>query len=137
MQPEETQRLTRLVRLSLIGNVVSLVINAAMFYALLVFVVNEPAGIEGVGEKSTAAQGTDEAKVKDELRLFFSRTGGVLDRSARRAGTNPADVMPTRDQIEAAVETKTSHSPESEIVIQKLKEGYDYYNLDWPTVIPD
>lgn len=137
MQPEETRRLQRLVHLSLLANGVGLLVNAAMFYALLVFVVNEPADIEGVGEKSVTAEATDEAKVKDELRVFFSRTGSVLDRAARRAGTNPADVMPTKEQLEAAVETKTTHSPESEIVIQKLKEGYDYYNLDWPSVVPN
>ena len=137
MQPEETQRLARLVRLSLIGNVVGLAVNVVMFYVLLVFVVNEPADIEGVGEKSVTSVATDEAKVKDDMRVFFSRTGSVLDRAARRAGTNPADVMPTKEQIEAAVESKTTHSPEGEIVIQKLKEGYDYYNLDWPTVMPN
>jgi hypothetical protein len=29
------------------------------------------------------------------------------------------------------------HSPESEIVLQKLKEGYDYYNLTWPVAVPN
>lgn len=137
MQPEETRRLERLIRVSLFANGVGLLVNAAMFYALLVFVVNEPADIEGVSGIIAPASASDDAKVKDELRSFYARTSSVLDRAARRAGTNPADVMPTNEQMDAAVESRTTYSPESEVVLQKLREGYDYYNLDWPSVMPD
>ena len=42
-----------------------------------------------------------------------------------------------REMMEKAIETRTIHSDESQEVMQKLREGFDYYNLDWPAVIPE
>ena len=48
-----------------------------------------------------------------------------------------AQLLNYYEAIERAVETRTIHSDESQEVMQKLREGFDYYNLDWPTVIPE
>lgn len=137
VEAEAVARLTRLVRISLGFNILMFVANGAMFYGLLIFVVNEPATVEGV---SVAASGGSTSSVNGdprvELREFFKKTNSLLERAARRHGSNPMDVCPTREEFDAAVESRTLHSPESEIVLQKLKEGYDYYNLTWPIAQP-
>lgn len=136
-QEPDVDRLLRLVRLSLGSNVVLLLINGAMFYFLLVFVVNEPATVEGVSAAATSEQGTTSSDPREEMRTFFKEKSQILDRAARRHGTNPADVVPTREEIDAAIESRTMRSAESELVLQKLKEGYDYYNLTWPVAVPN
>lgn len=131
-------RLVRLVRLSLGFNLALLLINGAMFYFLLIFVVNEPATVEGVSAASTsAAKDGTQTDPREEMRTFFKEKTQILDRAARRHGTNPADVVPTRGEIDAAIESRTMHSAESELVLQKLKEGFDYYNLTWPVAVPN
>ena len=131
-------RLTRLVRLSLAANAAMLVVNVGLAYWLLVFVVNEPATVEGVSVAASTGESTStNGDPREEMRSFFVKTGTLLDRAARRHGTNPADVMPTKEEFDAAVESRTMHSAESEIVLQKLKEGYDYYNLTWPVAVPN
>jgi hypothetical protein len=131
-------RLTRLVRLSLGFNVLLLLVNAGMCYFLLIFVVNEPVTVEGASLRTASdPKLASDGDPRDEMRLFFKEKAQVLDRAARRHGTNPADVVPSQGEIEAAVESRTMHSPESEIVLQKLKEGYDYYNLMWPVAVPN
>lgn len=136
-QDPDVDRLLRLVRLSLGSNVVLLLINGAMFYFLLVFVVNEPATVEGVSAAATSEQGATSSDPREEMRTFFKEKSQILDRAARRHGTNPADVVPTREEIDAAIESRTMRSAESELVLQKLKEGYDYYNLTWPVAVPN
>lgn len=131
-------RLTRLVRLSLGFNLVLLLANGGMFYFLLIFVVNEPATVEGVSAAATSeAASSDQTDPRKELQLFFKEKSQILDRAARRHGTNPADVVPTKEEIEAAVESRTMRSAESELALQKLKEGFDYYNLTWPVALPN
>lgn len=134
----DAARLLRWVKVALAVNALGFVVNAAVLYGLVVFVVNEPAEVEGVSLSAKADKDGD--GVDDDpragMKAFFTRTAGLLDRTARRHGTNPADVLPSREQIDAAVESRSMHSPESEIVLQKLREGYDYYNLDWPLVMP-
>ena len=131
----------RMVRISLVANVVMLVANGAMFYALLVFVVAEPATVDGVDPFAEIDEAAEAEKQKGdpskEIRQFFERTSDLLDRAARKNGTNPADVLPTRAQIDEAVETRTIHSDQSQEVLQKLREGFDLYDLDWPTVMPE
>ncbi|MBM4391993.1 MAG: hypothetical protein FJ090_12800 [Deltaproteobacteria bacterium] len=126
------------LRLSIGANVASGLAVLVLGYGLLIFVVDEPAEVEGVS-LSARSDADGDGKSDDpraEMRAFFTRTAGLLDRAARRHGTNPADVLPTREQIDAAVESRSIHSMESEMVLQKLREGYDYYNLDWPLVMP-
>ncbi|MSQ00822.1 MAG: hypothetical protein EXR71_02890 [Myxococcales bacterium] len=131
-------RLTRMVKFSLGVNVLLLAVNGGMFYFLLIFVVNEPATVEGVSAAATSAVATkSQTDPRAELRVFFKEKSQILDRAARRHGTNPADVVPTREEIEAAVESRTMRSAESELALQKLKEGFDYYNLTWPVALPN
>jgi hypothetical protein len=131
-------RLTRLVRLSLGFNLVLILVNAGMFYFLLIFVVNEPVTVEGASLRTASdPELANDGDPRAEMKLFFKEKTQVLDRAARRHGTNPADVVPSASEVEAAVESRTMHSPESEIVLQKLKEGYDYYNLTWPVAVPN
>jgi hypothetical protein len=135
-------RLTRLLRWSLALNLLGLAVNGALFYALLVFVVAEPADVDGVEPPSEAEQAEQiarerKADPRKEMREFFDRMTDLLDRAARKHGTNPADVLPAQADIDAAVETRTMHSDQSQAVMQTFREGFDYYDLDWPTVIPE
>ena len=132
----ELARLGRLVRLSLLLNGVIGVVNLAVLYALVVFVAAEPATVDGLDvTDATDADAVGDPRV--EMRDFFDRITDLLDRAARKHGTNPADVLPTKDAIDAAVETRTMHSEASQAVMQKFREGFDYYDLEWPTVIPE
>jgi len=140
--PVQFVRLTRLLRWSLALNVLGLAVNGALFYALLVFVVAEPADVDGVEPPSEAEQAEEiarerKADPRKEMREFFDRMADLLDRAARKHGTNPADVLPAQADIDAAVETRTMHSDQSQAVMQTLRQGFDYYDLDWPTVIPE
>ena len=137
MTDDALARLSRLVRLSLRLNVVLFLMNVVLFYALLIFVVDEPATVEGVSVRASgAAAAASTVDPQEQLREFFKKTNALLERAARRHGSNPKDVCPTREEFDASVDTRTLHSPESEIVLQKLKEGYDYYNLTWPIAQP-
>ncbi|HNC95454.1 MAG TPA: hypothetical protein PKY30_16695 [Myxococcota bacterium] len=134
-------RLVRLIKLTLAFNVFLLISNAGTLYALLVFVINEPADVAGVDPFDQATPDDPEAKEKadprEEMKEFFDRCTDLLDRAARKHGGNPSDVIPSREMMEKAIETRTIHSDESQEVMQKLREGFDYYNLDWPAVIPE
>jgi hypothetical protein len=138
----DLRRAVRLVRLTLAANVVLTVVSAAVLYGLIVYVVAEPATVAGV-DPFEAEAALEEERLKEkgdpreEMREFFDRMTDLLDRAARRHGTNPAEVLPTQDEVNAAVESRTMHSDESQAVMQKLREGFDYYDLPWPTVIPE
>ncbi len=140
--PDDLRRLGRLVRVTLGVNVALVAMNAALGYALLVFVAAEPAAVEGVDPLTDDELALEEAKSKRgdprrEMREFFDRMSDLLDRAARKHGTNPADVLPTKDEMDAAVETRTMHSDQSQAVMERFREGFDYYDLEWPTVIPE
>ncbi len=138
--PEDLPRLVRMVKIALGANVALTLVNAGVLYALLVFVVAEPAAVEGVDPFSEADRLAAERADIDprvEMEEFFGRMTDLLDRAARKHGTNPADVLPTQKEIAQAVETRTMHSDESQKVMLKLREGFDYYDLAWPTVIPE
>ena len=134
-------RLVRLVKLTLGLNLGMAAINAAVLYGLIVFVVNEPAEVSGVDpfdeDKPDNPDDKEKADPREEMKEFFERMTDLLDRAARKHGGNPADVLPSRELIERAIETRTIHSDESQEVMQKLREGFDYYNLDWPAVVPE
>ncbi len=134
-------RLVRLLKLTLGINVTMIVLNGGVLYALLVFVVGESADVAGVDPFDQAVPEDPDEKEKadprEEMREFFDRTTDLLDRAARKHGANPGDVLPTQDQINAAIETRTIHSDDSQVVMQKLREGFDYYNIEWPAVIPE
>ena len=132
---EELARLSRLVRWTLAFNVVLLASNVVLFYGLVVYVVDEPATVEGVSIGAAGTEATN-GDPREEMETFFKHTNSLLERTARRHGTNPMDVCPTREEFDAAVQSRTMHSPESELVLQKLREGYDYYNLTWPIAVP-
>jgi DNA repair ATPase RecN len=105
-----------------------------------VFVVAEPAAIAGVDPFSEADRLAAERADVDprvEMQEFFDRMTDLLDRAARKHGTNPTDVLPTQDEIKEAVQTRTMHSDQSQKVMLKLREGFDYYDLEWPTAIPE
>ena len=133
-------RLVRWVKIALGVNVVLTVVNGGVLYALLVFVVAEPAAIAGVDPFSEADRLAAERADVDprvEMQEFFDRMTDLLDRAARKHGTNPTDVLPTQDEIKEAVQTRTMHSDQSQKVMLKLREGFDYYDLEWPTAIPE
>lgn len=131
----ELERLVRLVRITLGVNVGILVLNLGVLYALLVFVVDEPATVEGVtpGESAPAQREEDPAK---ELASFLDRTADLVDRAARRNGVNPAEVLPTDAEMNAAIQSGSIHSEESGQVLQKLRVAYDQFGLTWPLVMP-
>ena len=108
-----------------------------LFAAVVVLVVDAPTRVDGMdllpGERGSAS--TDDPR--GEMREFFRRMTDLLDRAARTHGTNPADVIPTQAEIDAAVETRTMHSEASQAVMQKLREGFDDFDLTWPNVIPE
>jgi hypothetical protein len=138
--PEDLPRLVRAVKISLGANLVLTLVNLAVLYALIVFVVAEPAAVDGVDPFSEADRlAADRADIdpRVEMEQFFDRMTDLLDRAARKHGTNPVEVLPTTREIEAAIETRTMHSDESQRVMLKLREGFDYYDLAWPTVIPE
>jgi hypothetical protein len=136
MDLERLERAEKLVKLGLGVNATLTVVNLLVLFALVVFVVNEPAVVAGVDPLEAQELALEESDPKAELRDFFMRTSDLLDRAARKNGTNPAEVLPTVQEIEDACETRTIHSDESQAVLQKLREGYDYYDLDWPLVMP-
>ncbi|MFN7143943.1 MAG: hypothetical protein ACK4YP_09220 [Myxococcota bacterium] len=138
--PEDLLRLVRTIKIALGVNVALTLVNAGVLYALLVFVVAEPATVEGVDPFAEADRLADNEKESDarvEMKEFFDRMTDLLDRAARKHGTNPADVLPTQQEIDDAIETRTMHSDQSQKVMTKLREGFDYYELAWPTVIPE
>jgi len=136
MKEHELNRALKLVRVTLAVNVVVLLVNLALGYALIIWVVNEPATVAGVTPVELPSHGRAEDP-RPELTAFFDRTASVLDRMARRHGVNPAEFVPSQAQIEAAVETRTLHSDESQAVLQTLREGYDTFDLSWPIAMPD
>jgi hypothetical protein len=138
--PEELSRLVRWVKIVLGVNAALTVVNGGVLYALLVFVVAEPAAVDGVDPFSEADRLAAEKADVDprvEMTQFFGRMTDLLDRAARKHGTNPAEVVPSQKEIEDAIETRTMHSDESQKVMLKLREGFDYYDLAWPAAIPE
>ncbi len=136
MSERELQRVLRWVRITLAANLVMLGINGCLVYVLVVWVVDEPAQVAGVAPVDDSPR-TRSADPRPELSAFFDRTSTVLDRMARRHGANPVEFVPTQEQIDAAVETRTLHSDESQLVLQKLREGYDAFDLSWPIAMPE
>ena len=136
MDEARINRLHRLVRLSLGLNIALIVAQAATAWVLFAVVMAEPAQVSGVTDPEEKGP-LEEGDYREEMRTFFERTTDVLDREARKQGVNPADVVPTTVEIESAVETRTMHSDESQIVLQKLKEGFDFFDLTWPIAIPE
>jgi hypothetical protein len=104
-------------------------------------VVNEPAEVAGVDpfdqDNPENPEDKEKADPREEMKEFFDRMTDLLDRAARKHGGNPTDVLPSRELVERAIETRTIHSDESQEVMRKLREGFDYYNMDWPAVVPE
>jgi hypothetical protein len=131
-------RLSRLVRLSLGLNAVLGATMAVLGWLVVAVVLAEPAEVAGVTDLDSRRPGVSEdGDYREEMRTFFLRMEDVLDREARRQGVNPADVLPTREQMDDSVETRTMHSDESQLVLQKLREGFDMFDLTWPAAIPE
>lgn len=136
MEENDLTRLVRLFKLGMGVNAVLAIVNVTTLALLFVFLVDEPADVAGVEPMESQNAAEVQGDPREELKSFFTRTADILDRAARRNGTNPAEVLPTQSEIESAVETRTIHSDESQAVMQKLREGYEYYDLDWPLVVP-
>lgn len=134
---DPTAPLTRLVRLSLGLSGLSLLLNVALGYVVFAIVLAEPAQVAGVTDTTEGPATDPEGDYREEMRTFFLRMEDVLDREARRQGVNPAEVLPSRAQIDDAVETRTMHSDESQLVLQKLREGFELFDLTWPSAIPE
>ncbi len=140
LQPERTDRtgrLERLVKLSLALNALVLVLNGGLAYVLFAIVLAEPVMVAGVNDAKEHPDAGSEDNYPAELRQFFDRMENLLDREARKQGVNPADVIPTQAEIDNAVETRTIHSDESQLVMQKLREGFDYFDMTWPIAVPE
>ena len=130
-------RLERLLRLSLGLGGLSLLVNAGLAYVVFAVVLAEPAQVAGVTDVTALPRTDEEGDYREEMRAFFLRMEDVLDREARRRGVNPAEVLPTREQVEQAVESRTMHSDESQAVLQKLREGFELFDLSWPVAVPE
>lgn len=140
----DLERVVRQLRLLLVVNVALTVANAAILYVMVFFVVDEPADVLGdargdipdteAASTSPTDLSTQEPRV--ELEVFLRRTTDLLDRTARKNGADPGEFVPTDAEIEAALATGTAGSEESRVVLQKLREGYDLFDLPWPVVIP-
>ncbi len=130
-------RTLKLVKLALGGVAALLVVNVAVLYAVVVLVVDAPTRVEGLDLLPNERAASTTTDTRGEMRAFFKRMTDLLDRAARTHGTNPADVVPTPAEIDAAVETRTMHSEASQAVMQKLREGFDDFDLTWPNVIPE
>lgn len=138
--PPETDRLTRVERLLTVSlglGGVSLLGNLVLGYLVVAIVLAEPAQVAGVTDTDNTPAADEEGDYREEMRTFFVRMEDVLDREARRRGVNPAEVVPTADEINDAVETRTMHSDESQAVLQKLREGFELFDLTWPLSIPE
>lgn len=130
-------RLQRLLRLSLGLIAVLFTSQAFVLYLVFAIILAEPAQVEGVAPQEAVEDEGAEADYREEMRNFFERTADLLDREARKQGVNPADVLPTDAEINDAVETRTMHSDESQRVLQKLREGFEFFDLTWPLVVPE
>lgn len=124
-----------LLKISMVLHGIQFLLIAGLAYVLFAIVLAEPAEVAGVTEATNPAQ--EEGDYRVEMRGFFERMTRILDRQARKQGVNPADVVPTQAQLDDAVETRTMHSDESQLVLQKLREGYEYFDLEWPVAIPE
>jgi len=133
----ELAGLRRLVRLSLGLNGLLLLTQAATAYVVFAIVLAEPAQVAGVTEQHDDKGAEDEGDYREEMRDFFDRTSDLLDREARKQGVNPTDVVPSKESVDNAVETRTMHSDESQKVLQQLREGFEHFDLTWPLVIPE
>lgn len=134
---ERLERLERRVRLALWGISALLLLNLGVLYAVVVLVVDTPTSVPGVEIPGDGAEKEKPADPRPEMREFFARMTDLLDRAARKHGTNPADVLPTQTEIDEAIETRTMHSETSQRVMQRFREGFDTFDLPWPTVIPE
>ena len=140
VETERIDKLTRLVKLSLGLNGALIIVNVMMAYLVFAIVLAEPANVAGVTDtelRHTSGSSSDQMDYRVEMRTFFERMSDVLDREARKQGVNPADVVPTQEAIDTAVETRTMHSDESQAVLQKLREGFELFDLAWPIAIPE
>lgn len=135
--PAQLARLQRLLRLSLGLIAVLFTSQAFVLYLVFAIILAEPAQIEGVTQPDAAEGAEEEGDYREEMRDFFERTSDLLDREARKQGVNPADVLPSDAEINDAVETRTMHSDESQRVLQKLREGFEFFDLTWPLVVPE
>ena len=130
-------RLTRLVQLSLWLNAFLACAIAILAYVVFAVILAEPAQVAGVTDFERHDRDDDEEDYRIEMRTFFDRMTDVLDREARKQGVNPMDVVPTEDAINAAVETRTMHSDQSQEVLGKLRTGFELFDLAWPIAIPE
>jgi len=138
MTQTTNDRLKTLVHISIGLSLLSFMTSAATAYVVFAIVLAEPAEVDGVSEDvvDRFTMDDEEEDYRDELRNFFDRMVDLLDREARKQGVNPADVIPTQEEIDQAVETRTIHSDESQAVLQKLREGFEYFDLTWPIAVP-
>lgn len=124
-----------MLRWSIGISVTVLTVNLGLAYVLFALVLAEPSEVAGLTIEEPESP-FDEGDYREEMRDFFERTSDLLDREARKQGTNPAEVLPTKDEIDQAVETRTIHSDEAQELLQKLREGFDHFDLEWPNVMP-
>ena len=138
MTQTTNDRLKTLVHISIGLSLLSFMTSAATAYVVFAIVLAEPAEVDGVSEDvvDRFTMDDEEEDYRDELRNFFDRMVDLLDREARKQGVNLADVIPTQEEIDQAVETRTIHSDESQAVLQKLREGFEYFDLTWPIAVP-
>ena len=93
--------------------------------------------VDGLTSSATPVQSTEYEDYEDEMRAFFERMTTTLDGQVRRAGDVPTKWVPSDEEIDDAVETRTMHSDESKRVLQKLRRGFDKFDLDWTAAMPE
>ncbi len=66
------------------------------------------------------------------LAAFFNATVEPLSNAAGEFGTDPSTVLPTDEQLEAAIASGSIDSAPSKAVLEKLKAGYALFNMPFP-----
>ncbi len=97
----------------------------------------ESVQVEGLQAGTDPVQSTEYGDYEDEMRAYFELMKKTLEGKVRSADAHVSEYVPTDDEIDAAVETRTMHSDESRRVDQKLRRGFDKFDLDWTIAKPE
>ena len=121
-------------------------VNTAMLFLLAFFVFSNRSSEEGGVEKISSPQKEISIKTQSVDRMDGNNpSGGTSDFASLLEQTiqplkqassdhNENIDLPTEKEITAALDSNTLDSPETLVVIEKLRKGYGYYNMPFPTL---
>jgi hypothetical protein len=113
------------------------VLLALLGWLVIALIWGEQVRVDGLASSSTPVQSTEYEDYEDEMRAYFDLMKKTLEGKVRSADANVTEYVPTDEEIDAAVETRTMHSDESRRVDQKLRRGFDKFDLDWTIAKPE